>query len=731
MAETAKRILIVDDNEEIHEDFRKILSPALKKKDNETLSLEKELFGDENAGNGAIGDVGLSYRIDDAMQGEAAIEMVDRAEREGDPYALAFMDIRMPPGIDGVVTIERLWKKHPMLEIVICTAYSDYSWDQMLQRLGSSDHLLFIKKPFDGIAVKQITLSLTTKWEVNRKNAAYTGTLEAEVEKRTADLRAMMEDLRELKEKAESATRAKSEFLANMSHEIRTPMNAVIGFCELLKNTVLTEQQEDFIETISTSGELLISLINDILDISKIESRKIALEEIDFDLEYLVGSVLKILRQRAIGKNLELTMRYPDNVSRNLKGDPTRIRQILMNLVGNAIKFTDQGNIVVTLGFETDGKIGTTDAPIIRISVKDTGIGITEDQQKSIFDPFTQADSSITRKYGGTGLGLTITKSLIEMMGGSIAVHSDTGKGTEFVFTLLLKPGQPSIEKEIVLIGLEYLKEKNVLIVDDNGQSREILFNYCGMIGMNVLKSASSVNDAFTWLTEEGNRVDIVLSDIMMPLMDGYAFARKIKAEDRLKEMKLIALTSDAVPGAADDAGKAGFDAFLSKPFTRMELYEILQAVFGDTRKEKHEIITRHIARELLTKGISVLLVEDNVINRKLMGLLLQQMGCVFEMANNGREAVEKAEKNKFDCILMDLQMPVMDGYEATKKICGQQADHPPIIALTAHVFQEDAGKCKAAGMVDFLTKPVDLKALREMILKWAGRQGHSDLSNP
>jgi two-component system, sensor histidine kinase and response regulator len=722
MTELTKRILIVDDNAEIHEDFKKILMPAKKDKDSETLSLEKDLFGSEDAGQGADRGVNLTYRIDDAMQGQEALKMVDRAEQEGDPYALAFMDVRMPPGIDGIVTCERIWQKHPMLEVVICTAYSDYSWEQMLQKLGYSDHLLFIKKPFDGVAVKQIALSLTTKWEINRKNQAYLSTLETEVEKRTADLRNMMENLKVLKEKAESATRAKSEFLANMSHEIRTPMNAVIGFGELLKNTGLTEQQKDYVETICTSGELLISLINDILDISKIESRKIALEEIDFDLEYLITSVLKILRQRAGGKSLELILAFQENVPRSLKGDPTRIRQILMNLVGNAIKFTEKGDVVVTVGLEADEKTPLKGPVKIRLCVKDTGIGIPKDKQESIFEAFTQVDSSITRKYGGTGLGLTITKSLVEMMGGAISVNSEPGKGTEFVITLLLQPGQPTTEKEIKLIELENLKGKRVLIVDDNEQSREILLNFCGMIGMNVLMRSSSAQNALEWLSDKNNEVEVILSDIMMPMMDGYALAREIKNINRLNDVKLIALTSDAIPGIADNSSKAGFDAFLSKPFTRLELYEILRAVFGDSRKEKGQIITRHLAHELLTKGISILVAEDNAINQKLIGILLKQMGCDFEMANNGQEAVEKAGKNKFDCILMDIQMPVMDGYEAAKIILNQSNSAPPLIALTAHVFQEDAEKCKAAGMVDVLTKPVSLKALREAILKWAAK---------
>jgi CheY-like chemotaxis protein len=387
--------------------------------------------------------------------------------------------------------------------------------------------------------------------------------------------------------------------------------------------------------------------------------------------------------------------------------------------VGNAIKFTEKGDIAVAIGLDAGEQTGVKADSRIRFSIKDTGIGIPKDKLGSIFEAFTQVDSSITRKFGGTGLGLTITKSLVEMMGGVLTVNSEFGKGTEFVFTISLKLGQPTIEKEITLIGLEHLKDKKVLIVDDNAQSREILLNFCSMIGMNVCKSASSVDVILEWLRNEENQVEVILSDIMMPVIDGYALAREVRKIDRLKDIKLIALTSDALPGSSEDSNKAGFDAFISKPFTRTELYEVLRAVFGDSRKEKHQIITRHLAHELLTKDLSVLVAEDNAINQKLMKLLLTQMGCAFEMANNGKDAVEKAGKKHFDCILMDLQMPVMDGYEAAKIISGQHNNTIPIIALTAHVFQEDAEKCKAAGMVDFLTKPIVFNTLREAILKW------------
>jgi signal transduction histidine kinase/DNA-binding response OmpR family regulator len=543
--------------------------------------------------------------------------------------------------------------------------------------------------------------------------------LEKLVTERTAEISAVMQHLSELKEKAEAATKAKSEFLANMSHEIRTPMNAVIGFTDLLKNTQLTKQQQDYVETVCNSGQLLISLINDVLDMSKIESGKVALESIDFDLEYLIASILKLLRPRASAKGLEFQIKYLEDVPQYFKGDPTRIRQILMNLVGNAVKFTDKGNILlqVSMNNKSTDKAG---ACMVRISIKDTGIGIPKDKQEDIFKAFTQVDSSITRKFGGSGLGLTITRKLIEMMGGSINVNSEPGKGSEFLFTLLLPRGQAIIEKDINPVDVRELKGKRVLILDDNANTREILDNYCRTIEMEISHISESASEALEWLSHDEHNVDIVLCDIMMPGIDGYNFAKMMRQNERHKNIKLIALSSDATPGTAKQSNLAGFDAYFSKPFTRNELYEILQTVFGDVRQEKQQIITRHLAQELLTKKISVLVAEDNAINRKLIGYLLTQIGCVFDMASDGKEALAKLTKKNYDIILMDVQMPVMDGIDSTRAIRNELQLKTPVIALTARVFKEDEIKCIEAGMNDYLTKPIDKEKLKEKILSWA-----------
>ncbi len=707
--------MIVDDNVDIHDDFKKILNPIMRIKNPEMMELENELFGNNRKSDNSS----PVYIIDDAYQGEEALDMVDRAQDDGSPYSLAFMDVRMPPGIDGIETTYRLWQKHPFLEIVICTAYSDYSWEQMLEKLGRNDHMLFIKKPFDGVSVKQIALALTTKWELSLKEREHLIHLETEVERRTEKIRAMMQNLTELKDQAEAATKAKSAFLSNMSHEIRTPINAIVGFGELLMATSLTIEQRDYVETISSSGEHLLALMNEILDISKIESHKMVLEEIDFNLEGLISNVLKMHQMRIFGKPVDLNLLYPSDIPRYFRGDPTRIRQIFMNLVGNSIKFTDKGEITVIVGIDSEDACKKNETITLMCSVKDTGIGIPVDKQKEIFKVFVQVDSSITRKYGGSGLGLNITESLVKMMGGEIRVESTPGKGSEFIFSLCLKSGQQVSDEDITLVDIELLRHKKVIIVDDNEQARQILENYCVQIELDIVYSTYSAEKALEWLLERGIPVDLILSDILMPQMDGCEFSHRLRQMELTKNTKLVALTSDQLPGIAERINDAGFDAFVAKPVFRKDLYEILQVIFSSSRKEHRKAITLQMVHELINKEISALLVEDNPLNQKLMSIMLKQMGCTHEIANNGKEAVDMLRIKTYDIILMDVQMPVMDGYEATRIIREEMKITTPVIALTAHVFKEEIQKCKDIGMNDYVPKPFEAKKLRETIQRW------------